>query len=282
MVKTLPLDDFRAIRRVLEPDDFAISDGPDPPPTDLIDAEMWHDLMNLADHVAIRTTDRFGTLIRYLIEDCHTWIDAIDIETVDYLNVIMMDCLDEFYAAVFNGIHGYYRQAIASMRNAVELCCIGAHCQLNALESDFADWRAGRKEVKFGHACDMLRQAAPVSTLETYLESRIKDSLFRQKSPTGPGGWVRRLYAELSDYLHSRPRFSNADLWQSNGPIFVPKAFGFAAEFIFETSALCFLIVKMGRPGMELPEPYLGLPNFTKHRWKRVCISGYSFAKTIM
>jgi hypothetical protein len=33
MARNMDLDDFRAIRRVLEPDDFAVTDGkPDSPP----------------------------------------------------------------------------------------------------------------------------------------------------------------------------------------------------------------------------------------------------------
>ena len=43
MVRKLEADDFRAIRMVLEPDDFALTDGePDPPPSDLVNSEVWH------------------------------------------------------------------------------------------------------------------------------------------------------------------------------------------------------------------------------------------------
>jgi hypothetical protein len=44
MVRKLPLSDFRAVRRQLEPHDFALSEGPDPPPTHLIDEETDADL----------------------------------------------------------------------------------------------------------------------------------------------------------------------------------------------------------------------------------------------
>jgi len=57
MVKELPLTDFRAVRRVLEPSDFAlVDDGPEPPPSDLVSENAWHSIMDLPDDVAIRTT----------------------------------------------------------------------------------------------------------------------------------------------------------------------------------------------------------------------------------
>lgn len=57
MARKLPAKDFRARRWVLEPKDFALTDGkPDPAPTDLVDREVWHSIMDLADDVAIRTT----------------------------------------------------------------------------------------------------------------------------------------------------------------------------------------------------------------------------------
>jgi hypothetical protein len=47
MVKTLPLSDFRALRHKLEPHEFAISDGVEVAPTDLIDKETWSGLTGI-------------------------------------------------------------------------------------------------------------------------------------------------------------------------------------------------------------------------------------------
>jgi hypothetical protein len=64
MVKNVDLDDFRAIRRVLEPDDFVVTDGkPDPPSTDLIDQEAWDHITTLPGHVVITTTSYQGSKI---------------------------------------------------------------------------------------------------------------------------------------------------------------------------------------------------------------------------
>jgi len=43
VTKKLSQSDFRAVRVVLEPEDFALgSDEPDPPPSDLISEKAWH------------------------------------------------------------------------------------------------------------------------------------------------------------------------------------------------------------------------------------------------
>jgi hypothetical protein len=40
-MKRLPLTDFRAVRSRLDPHEFAISDGQDAPPSDLVEQEIW-------------------------------------------------------------------------------------------------------------------------------------------------------------------------------------------------------------------------------------------------
>jgi hypothetical protein len=47
MSKKLPLTDFRAVRSKLEPHEFAISEGQDVPPSDLVDSDIWDGIMHL-------------------------------------------------------------------------------------------------------------------------------------------------------------------------------------------------------------------------------------------
>jgi hypothetical protein len=47
MSKKLPITDFRAARSKLEPDEFAISQGQDVAPSDLIEHEVWDGMMHL-------------------------------------------------------------------------------------------------------------------------------------------------------------------------------------------------------------------------------------------
>jgi hypothetical protein len=54
MTRKLPLSDFRAVRHMLEPHEFGLSDeGEDTAPTDLIDEQTWAGLTHLPDDVAI-------------------------------------------------------------------------------------------------------------------------------------------------------------------------------------------------------------------------------------
>src|SRR6266849_5241157 len=69
MSKPLPLTDFRAVRIVLEPDDFALgSESPEPSPSDLISEESWRSLVTLPDDVAVRTSNHYGTTVKDISE----------------------------------------------------------------------------------------------------------------------------------------------------------------------------------------------------------------------
>ncbi len=77
MSKHMPLEDFRAVRTVLEEDDYALSSGPEPPPSDLIPEETWLSLTVLPDEVAVRTSNRNGTLLDILHQLGGTWPECV-------------------------------------------------------------------------------------------------------------------------------------------------------------------------------------------------------------
>src|SRR6266550_3888470 len=65
MAKPLTTEDFRAVRVVLEPSDFALgAELPEPPPRDLISREIWNHIVRLPDDVAIRTSNEFGSILK--------------------------------------------------------------------------------------------------------------------------------------------------------------------------------------------------------------------------
>jgi hypothetical protein len=76
MAQKLPLSDFRAVRYKLEPHEFALSEGPDPPPTNLIDEATWAGMMHLPDDVAIRVSDHNGHRLALLYNLWGDWIEA--------------------------------------------------------------------------------------------------------------------------------------------------------------------------------------------------------------
>jgi hypothetical protein len=253
--KPLSSDDFRSFRIVLEPDDFALSSGNEPPPSDLVDQEIWRGVTVLPDDVSVRTSNHHGSTLKILYNLWEAWIEAVG-ENHDYLYDTILDAADEFQAATYNSLIGYYRQAIGCLRSALELITIGAYCQINGKPAIYKEWRRG-KEIKFGEACNNIVKTASIKELELHLADTIKDSIFAKKNVSITGGWARRLYSDLCNYSHTRPGFASSDMWASNGPIYVKEAFVLTTEMYLQVSALCFIIVKLGRPSFTLPEEAL-------------------------
>src|SRR5579863_3459532 len=65
MTKSMPLSDFRAVRKLLEPDEWGLP-GEETPPTDMIKPEIWHGIVDLPGDVAISTSDHNGKKLKYL------------------------------------------------------------------------------------------------------------------------------------------------------------------------------------------------------------------------
>ena len=180
MSKPLPLDDFRAVRMVLEPDDFALSSGDEHPPFDLIDKETWQGITILPDDVSIYTSNHHGSLLRILYNLWGAWIEAVG-EEQDYLYDAILDAADEFQATTFNALNGYYRQAIGCLRNALEQVIIGTYCQVCKKETDFTQWRTGQIELSFGRACDGLDGASSVQPLNAHIQATLGDSSLNRR-----------------------------------------------------------------------------------------------------
>ncbi|HEV2462256.1 MAG TPA: hypothetical protein VGT04_00495 [Acidobacteriaceae bacterium] len=226
MSKQLSLDDFRAVRVVLEPDDFAITDGyPDRPPSDLISKEIWFGIMDLPDDVAVRTSSHNGQALGDIYRIWGDWIGAIgDPEHPDPLFEPMLDAADDLKASIFDALHGFYRTAFSALRNVLELMTIGTCGSLNNSQQ-YKDWRNGTLEFKFGAACDQLSKEQALRSFNEQMTDEGQQPLWDPKSPTSPGGYCRSLYRDLCNYAHSRPGFTDADLRRSNGPIYVPEVF---------------------------------------------------------
>jgi hypothetical protein len=76
MIRKLPLTDFRATRSKLEPHGFAVSEGQDVPPSNLIEQEVWDGIMHLPEDVSIRISDHNGTRLELLHGLWADWITA--------------------------------------------------------------------------------------------------------------------------------------------------------------------------------------------------------------
>jgi hypothetical protein len=235
MTKRMPVDDFRAVRVVLEADDYALPGEPTPP-TDLIDSAVWHSLMDLPDSVAIDTTDHFGTELAHLQDLWDEWIDAIG-DVQDALFGPMLDAVDCFQASTLDLVHGYYRAALASLRAAMEVVAIGTYGALYPSDEVYIRWLSGAANLAF-----------PAIRKSFYRKARRgHGGLF------SPDGWLLTHYYELSAYAHARTGAADASLWKSNGPILSWSAARSVVDHTLLTYALCHLFVVIGRSNADVP-----------------------------
>lgn len=250
MPRKLPTTDFRAVRIVLENDDFALApDDPDPAPNDLVDEETWGTLFRLPDTVAYFTSNDHGRELRSMSKLWGEFINQLSPEIHDEISSGIMSASDEFQAATFNALGGYYRVAIDCLRSALESVTITTYCQALRAKEEFKKWQAGHLEIGFGGACDKLIGAQCTQGMNNLLTASCGIGLFEQRQKGNQGGWVRQLYSGLSEYSHCRPAYQAVDMWDgSNGPIYEKEAFKWTYRLWLQTLGTCFILVKVVRP----------------------------------
>src|SRR5262249_36618641 len=182
MGHAVPREDFRSTRWVLDPDDFALSSGePDPPPSDLVEENVWSGIIGLPTDVSIRTSDHHGTLLALhygLWGGCIDLLEPLKAKTP--LFSAMLDAADEFSASTFNALHGFYRPAMGCLRSVIDLMLTGLCCELVPNRPEVCSYLSDPQatEIPLGAACDLIAQVAAVKALEEQLETAVADTLF--------------------------------------------------------------------------------------------------------
>lgn len=256
MSRYLPSKDFRARRRVLSQSDFAYAPNRSERPNDLVEKATWNSIVTLPDDVAVRTSNYHGTALRQLEDLWGAWVECFG-NSDDCLFPVMLDASDDFQASTYTALTGYYRLSVSAVRSALELIAIGSWAQVCGKQKEFAEWRAGKRQLSLGQACDGLINGA--QSLETSLSRLIGDSLFAQKSANGEGGFVRRIFGGISDFTHARPGSTDGDMRKSNGPIYVRSAFQHVSWIQSEGFAICYVLALLARPKLPAPPPILEL-----------------------
>jgi hypothetical protein len=242
MTKSLPVTDFRAVRHILEPHDFALGDEEDDPlPSDQIDAEIWAGIMNLPDDVAVRISDHNGTRIRLLYTLWGHWIEAVGApDRQDELFGCMLDANDCLQCANFDLLHGFYRAAISNLRTALELVMIGTFGNIRPTDAQYLRWKQGDEErMGFSHCRKQLFNIHKGTEIEW---------LFAKEA------FPATIYANLCRFTHARPDASDGALWQSNGPVYNGEAVLKTFKFSLDVYSISHLLVKVGRPDFVLLE----------------------------
>jgi hypothetical protein len=245
----LPSNDFRRPRRYLAPWVFALPGGEEgktyPPASDLVGKEHWDGIMDLPTDVALKSSSFEGSKISRLYELHTDWVFSWPkVGTAPFIEDAALLAGEEFDALVFNALHGWYRQAIGCLRNALETMIVAAALAATGNRTAHDEWRAGTKEFGFGTARALLRDS-PLGQQVDLDASRT--SVFGDD----PASWAKARYSRLCAYAHSRAGATNADFWQSNGPIFVPSALNCVEDELRNTLALCYLLLRLGWPGYK-------------------------------
>jgi hypothetical protein len=247
MVKPLPSTDFRAVRMMLEPDDFALP-GETVPPTDLIRQDTWHEIMDLPDHVAVEISDHHGGAFSLLQALWGEWLEAMSGEH-DALFETMLDAADCLQSSTFDFLHGYFRSSISNLRSALELIAVGVLGNVCPDDEVYLLWKDGSADLAF---------PASRRRLHRRLKKGYAGLLLHD-------GWAIKQYYEMCGYAHSRPRTSDGDLWNSNGPVYNGEAISKVMGMQLFTYASCYLLVRIGRPRFVIPPESAAL--FERHEF---------------
>jgi hypothetical protein len=78
---------------------------------------------------------------------------------------------------------------------------------------------------KFGNSVDLIGADSAVAAIEARLAG---SGLFGMH----PDGVLRSLHDNVCSYAHSQPGYTNADIWQSNGPVFTPRIHSVLARLL--------------------------------------------------
>lgn len=245
MPKKMEISDFRAVRTVLEAADFAYAPGPPQRPIkDLVDHPTWEDIQTLPETVAVFTSNDHGAKLRLLTDLWGCWVETLQTEIVPVSkSAVHRACLvatDEFQAATFNALHGFYRVVADSLRSTVEQMTIATNLELRRNDGESQSWLDGTQQFLFGTSCDTLQNRFPATRLKR---------LFQQDGGQNEEGWIRSFHRALSDYSHGRPGFDALEMWEgSNGPIYVKSAFLWCVKMWLFAYATCVILLKLTRP----------------------------------
>jgi hypothetical protein len=272
----LPEDDFRRTRAMLAPHVFALGgDSQDPPPSDLVDKEVWGHLVHLTDDVLLRTTSCQGTTTRMIHEICGQWQEAIPVHPKGMPYALWSPFLasEEFEAVAFIAAHGFYRQALSNLRVTLELMTHAAAYAATDDENSYIAWLSGNVEPRFRKS----RLAIAKSDVGREIEERATPR--KIWGDPEQNGWISLLYSRLCGYAHSQTGSTNGDFWKSNGPVYADDVYELVFDEMRETIAACYLLLKICWREFTLPTDLtLLLDRSAINDWPKVARAAFAAA----
>ena len=168
---------------------------------------------------------------------------------------------EEFDALVFNAVHGWYRQAIGCLRNALEVLTISAALAARNDMTSYEKWRSGTKAYVFGNARELIRDSDAGAEVE-------RRALPLQVFGDAESAWMKCRYARLCAYSHGGAGRDNGSIWRSNGPVFVTNALELVEREFRETLALSYLLLRIGWDSCSQGPGQIALLNGPKDGWE--------------
>lgn len=109
--------------------------------------------MTLPTDVALKSSSYEGSTVSRLATLDSEWIFSWpDPGAAPFMEEVSLLAGEEFNALVFNAMHGYYRQAIGCLRNALEILIAAAGLAVTENQELFNRWRNGERQIGFGQA----------------------------------------------------------------------------------------------------------------------------------
>jgi len=243
------VDDFRTLRHLLPDEAFALVEEGEEPPLVMIREEAWRGLMALPDDVVLRTTGHQGPEAEQCWDIYGECVKLIPLARAEesFVFEALMDVADAFQAASFSALHGFYRQAMASLRGALEVVVAAARFSLDDDRGGLTAFRYEPDPAPFFRFTGDLDRVASHARSQALAKSMGSQPLLMGRKNTR-AGWAWDLYQLLSRYLHTLPGATDGEIWQSNGPLWKPWAFSLFVRLLRETFAVSVLVCSLADP----------------------------------
>jgi hypothetical protein len=251
---------------------------------DAVDLKTWTELQAAPDDVCLQTSEYHGSALKVQQELHGAWVEGIgfaedDSLQDDSLYHAAFEAEAEWQASTFASAHGFYRQAIETLRAALERTIIGLRYQDDAVDPHFKNWLAANETLPFQNVCDQIisRNGTVVALNQYLLNSGATQFMWHKRRNAPPEGWVGRLYEDLCHYSHCRPGHTSGSLWKGSGPVYDPQAFKLADRFYRQTATVCWFAGKTARPSLVFPDAVAAAVKSAERSWKGIAKRTYGF-----
>jgi hypothetical protein len=262
MPKKLTSTDFRAFRQIFTSEDSpAIEVEADEIQSALVKPEIWHSIQDMTDTVCIATSGAHGPELELEDELYFNWLDEIEIFSfslpTDAVSDIAFEAETEWRAATSSALNGFYRQAIATLRNALELCVVAARYQKERGSTAYLQWLENKESYRIAELCKELASDAAKDVNAHLLAKGAR--AFVNGPERQQSNWVYDLYRRLCAPTHSRPGSRHRDYWKRmSGPIYERDSFIQFHALFLETMAASWMLCKLVRRNLKIPDSIRG------------------------